>query len=152
MNLTEKISEFTDADVHGIRLASPLTPQTDLQARFSWWYNIAAALVQNEVTLDSFNPEALSNQEILATMEKIKISLPDGNNPQPKMKLRLKDGRELEKPLGFKVPDKAEIIDKYHASASLILPKHRVEESLNLVLDLEQLGSLRRLVKVYCAA
>lgn len=61
-------------------------------------------------------------------------------------------GRELEKPSGFKVSAKEEIIDKYHTSASLIPPKHRVEESLNLILELEQLESLQRLVKVFCAA
>jgi len=52
----------------------------------------------------------------------------------------------------IKVPAKEEIIDKYHTAASLILPKHRMEESLSLILELEQLESLRRLMKVFCAA
>jgi 2-methylcitrate dehydratase PrpD len=82
----EHIDVFVPADT-----AAPLVyrvPKTGLEGKFSMPYLIARALIDGNVTLDTFSDEAVRNKEVLQLLDKVEMKVdpklqftPDGNRP-----------------------------------------------------------------------
>jgi 2-methylcitrate dehydratase PrpD len=138
--------ELVNAMVHGIILDHPGDPPSSLAAKFSWRYNIAVALVNQEVSIDSFDHSALKDPRIIDAMKKVKILTPVDDKKDPSMRVRLKKGDELEENFLFEAPGKEEVIQKYSACAGLVLSNGQVEESTNMILGLENVGSMKDFV------
>ena len=82
-------------------LAEPLArkrrPETAIEAKFSLPFTVASALVQGDVTLDSFTPSALVDPDVLAVAERIEFrEVPEWGRALPaggEIQLDLRDGR-----------------------------------------------------------
>ena len=71
-------------------------PSTSIDAKFSIPFTVAAALVQPEVTLDTFTTEQLVNPEMLRIAEQVE-PIDTGRSPTSgALSIELKDGRVLE--------------------------------------------------------
>jgi len=135
-----------------------LAPRTSYDARFSLPYTVAAALVDGRVTLETFAPERLNDQRLLALAGRVThtvdptSSFPDGFPGW--IRVRLTDGRRLEAREpdgrgGLRRPLPAEaIVDKFRDNASRVLPAKRVDELEQAVLNLDALSDAGELMRL----
>ena len=137
-------------------------PGNEHQARFSIRFNIAAALVDENVGVDTFTPEKINEQAIQDTMSRIHINVqtqwevdPANGKAGVPVKILLKDGRVLlrstapdqilgsyKNPLGLDY-----IVGKFRANASLVLPAAKVEQAIELWSPLAEVGDVVQAVK-----
>ena len=120
-------------------------PDNEHQARFSIRFNLAAALVDGKVGVDTYTPEKIKDPQIQETMDKVHINIQtqweagsgDSKAPVP-VKVHLKDGRQLERstardqilgsyknPLGLDF-----IVGKFRENAARALPVAKVEQAI----------------------
>ena len=138
-------------------------PDDELKGKFSAKYNVAAALVDQEVTIDTFSREKIDEPRIQEAMSKVRNrvlakaeeGLTDFTKGLP-VRITLKDGRVLEhktarenilgaqkNPWGFD-----NIKSKFQVNAALALPPDRVLETLETWTDVTRVddiaGAIRR--------
>jgi len=85
-------------------LASPVArkqaPSTSIDAKFSLPFTVATALCRGAVTLDSFNPAARADPEVLSLARRLRFSLQTAwgrDAARGAVAIHLKDGRVLER-------------------------------------------------------
>lgn len=92
-------------------LASPLAlkqrPGSIVDAQFSNPWVVAAALVDRRVSLEHFTPAAIARADLLAVTRRIRterddsLARPGGGTGATRLRLRLRDGRELDRTVAF---------------------------------------------------
>ena len=128
-------------------------PDDELKGKFSAKFNVAAALVDGEIAVDTFTQEKIANPTINETMGKVRTRVmakseemltrsDDGH----KIKITLKDGRVFEhvtaradilgsqkNPWGFE-----NIKAKFQENVALVLSQEGVEDAVNAWSDILQ--------------
>jgi 2-methylcitrate dehydratase PrpD len=129
-------------DPQALEVVTYEQPTTVLQAKFSFHFPIALALIEKKVTLSEFNEEKIKNQQIVALMEKIKIiPTPELHQTDPLgrsqvVEVHLKDGRKIAKRCDYfpgtpRNPlSEHDLLEKYRSCARLVLSEKNL---LNLL-------------------
>ena len=132
-------------------------PDDELKGKFSAKYNVAAALVDGEIAIDTFTQEKIADPTINETMGKVRTRVmakseemltrsDDGH----KIKITLKDGRVFEhitaradilgsqkNPWGFE-----NIKAKFQENVALVLSQEGVEDAVNAWSDILQVSDV----------
>ncbi len=137
-------------------------PETDLKGKFSAKYNMAAALVDGEIAIDTFTDEKIVDPNVVNMMERVNIRVQSkfeaGGSTVSKgvpVRITLKDGRvvEHETPRGEILGSQAapwgvdNITGKFRDNVALVLPDNRVDDAVrqwNDVTQVEDVGSAIR--------
>jgi 2-methylcitrate dehydratase PrpD len=127
-------------------------PRSGLEGKFSLAFNVAAALTDGEVTIDTFTDEAVSRLE--AVRPRVRVH-PVHDLPQngARIAVHLSDGRvvereqlvlrgSLEDPLAW-----ADLVDKFAANADDIIGAVRREAVIDAVRNLDQLKGIGQLTE-----
>jgi 2-methylcitrate dehydratase PrpD len=155
LELADK-EEIEPADIDSIQVLTPevsidclpySNPSTGLEAKFSMEYCIAAALVKHKLTLETFEDEALNNQEVQSLRTRVlaetDTSLPyDGDRNTVRIKTKAGNTYEKTRSLTPGSPDdpltETELRDKFKMCASRVLSENVVSEAytqLNSISD-----------------
>ena len=137
-------------------------PDDPLKGKFSAKYNVAAALVDGEVNIDTFSEERINNPEIQDTMEKVNTRVlskwEESSGEVLKglpVRITLKDGRTFEhvtardmilggakNPWGFD-----SIKGKFEVNAGLVLSDERVAETVQTWSDIGEVTDLSETIR-----
>jgi 2-methylcitrate dehydratase PrpD len=132
-------------------------PDDALKGKFSAKYNVAAALVDGGIAIDTFTNDKIADPKLQETMEKVTMNVQSkwerGGSVVSKcvpVRITLKDGRVFEhetprgeilgaqkNPWGFD-----SIRSKFQVNASLVLPTDRVTEAIGTWADITQVDDL----------
>ena len=140
-------------------------PETPYQAKYSMPYCIAAALVDHQVTLETFTSEKMEDRDIINVRKKVHLSFPNlpiwpgladvgpdtefVGNP---VTVRTADGRSYNARVDIPRGDPAlpltddELLTKYHDCVRTQLRPNQTEHSVALVLGLERVADIRTLL------
>jgi 2-methylcitrate dehydratase PrpD len=161
--------EIAEVDVgtseRAMRVLAFTEPATPYQAKFSMPYCIAAAVVDRQVTLDTFTPRKFEDPKIIATRKKVHLSFPDVpiwpgladvgpdtefvGNP---VTIRTTDGRSYSARVDTPRGDPAlpltddELLAKYRECAGGQLRPDGIEHSIESVLGLEKVADVATLM------
>ena len=124
-------------------------PKTDLEARYSLSYGIAAALQDGELTLEQYTDQRVHSADCAAMMERI-VDVPAEGDAQHNVVIELRDGSRLEKRIRYSKGHPHhdpltldEVCQKYRTCARRLLPRQQVEDSMEAILHLEAADDLR---------
>ncbi|MFQ5897020.1 MAG: MmgE/PrpD family protein [Candidatus Methylomirabilia bacterium] len=131
-------------------------PRSPYDAQFSLPFSVAAALIDDEVCVDSYAPERLGDLRLLALAGRVRYAV-DPASPFPKtfpgwVKIRLTDGRLLEarEPANRGSPENPlppeAIVTKFRRNGERVLPASRVSALEREVLALDRSPNLKRLL------
>jgi len=159
--------EIDEIDVgtseRAMRVLAFTEPATPYQAKFSMPYCIAAAVVDQQVTLETFTPGKFEDRSIVQTRKKVHLSFPDMpiwpgladvgpdtefvGNP---VTIRTTDGRSYSARVDIPRGDPAlplnddELLTKYNDCARGELRRDNIQRSVELILGLENITDIRR--------
>jgi 2-methylcitrate dehydratase PrpD len=136
-------------------------PETPHQAKYSMPYCIAAAVVDRQVTLDTFTAHKMEDRNIVEARKKVRLSFPDVpiwpgladvgpdtefvGNP---VTIRTKGGRSYNARVDIPRGDPAlpltddELLAKYRDCGRSQLSSDDIERSVSLVLELEKVSNI----------
>jgi len=160
--------EIDEIDVgtseRAMRVLAFTEPATPYQAKFSMPYCIAAAVVDQQVTLETFTPRKFEDRSIVQTRKKVHLSFPDVpiwpgladvgpdtefvGNP---VTIRTTDGRSYRARVDIPRGDPTlplnddELLTKYNDCARTQLRRDDIQRSVELILGLENITDIRRL-------
>ena len=131
-----------------------------LRAKFSLQYNMAEAMLRRNVTIESFDDEAVNRPEAREMMERVRLivdpSIPkeygEASNP---VTLRLKDGRVFNERIDVPHGDwddplsLDELVDKYRDNALRVLSPDDCQRIIDLMLRLEDIDGISELAELY---
>ena len=148
-----------------MRVLAFTEPATPYQAKFSMPYCIAAAVVDQRVTLDTFTPHKFEDRGIVEARKKIHLSFPDVpiwpgladvgpdtefvGNP---VTIRTTDGRSYSARVDIPRGDPAlplsddELLEKYRDCARAQLSAEDMDRSMHLVQELEKAAEIGTLM------
>jgi|RhiMetdeSRZDD1v2_1073273.scaffolds.fasta_scaffold21417_3 2-methylcitrate dehydratase PrpD len=148
-----------------LRVLAFSEPETPYQAKYSMPYCIAAAVVDHQVTLDTFSAHKMADRGIVEARKKVRLSFPDVpiwpgladvgpdtefvGNP---VTIRTTDGRSYNARVDIPRGDPAlpltddELLAKYRDCGSSQLRPDDIERSVGLVLGLEKLADIGTLM------
>jgi 2-methylcitrate dehydratase PrpD len=139
-------------------------PQDALEAKYSLQFCVAAALIDGDVNIQTFDNGRIRDSRILALMQRIKMTIsPElaaiGFNPEiapfgSRVTVRLNDGREF-----FCRQDKAQwepetapswndLLPKFRSCAERSLDQARIDETIAIIDELENQGNVSRLMEL----
>ena len=128
-------------------------PETDLKGKFSAKYNMAAALVDGRIAIDTFTEEKVADPDVTDMMERVNIRVQSkfeqGGGTVSKgvpIRVTLKDGRviEHETARGSILGSQANpwgmdnIAGKFRDNVGLVLPKDRIGDAVRRWQDVTQ--------------
>jgi 2-methylcitrate dehydratase len=142
-------------------------PEDDLKGKFSAKYNVAAALVDGEVKIDTFTQEKIDDRTIGETMDKVRTrvmakseELLTNSENGLKVKITLKDGRVFEhttaradilgsqkNPWGFE-----NIQAKFRENVALVLNDADVNQAVQAWSDIPEVTNVAELVRTTLVA
>lgn len=134
-------------------------PESGPRAKFSFQYNMAAALLWGQPVIETFHEDHVHSPQMREALKKVtlveraEISHDYASSYLP-VTVRLKDGRTLTKrvdvPKGnWEAPlPQEEILAKYRANAGRVLSRKQVERSIQLIESLEKLDSIEELCAI----
>jgi 2-methylcitrate dehydratase PrpD len=141
--------------------AAPLTfrvPSVGLEGKFSMPYLIARALIDGQITLETFTDDAVRNKEVLQLLERVEMkpdpslrSGSDGSRPAT-VTILLRNGQTHTLHQAFpkgspQVPmSSAELLSKFRACTRVAISGPSTERALQLIRALETMGSIKPLV------
>ena len=147
-----------------MRVLAFTEPATPYQAKFSMPYCIAAAVVDQQVTLETFTPSKFADRNIVETTKKVHLSFPDVpiwpgladvgpdtefvGNP---VTIRTTDGRRYGTRVDIPRGDPAlpltddELLAKFRDCARSQLRRDDIERSVELILGLERMADVKAL-------
>jgi 2-methylcitrate dehydratase PrpD len=148
-----------------LRVLAFSEPETAYQAKYSMPHCIAAAVVDHEVTLDTFTSHKMKDRDILETTKKVHLSFPDlpiwpgladvgpdsefVGNP---VTIRTTDGRSYNARVDIPRGDPAlplsddELLAKYRDCGRSQLRPDEIDRSVGLVLELEKVANIGTLI------
>jgi 2-methylcitrate dehydratase PrpD len=143
--------------------ASPLVyriPKTGLEGKFSMPYLIARALIDGNITLETFTDEAVRNRDVLQLLENVEMKVDpnlrsgsDGSRPGI-VTIKLADGKTLNRRENFpkgspQVPmTRAELQAKFRACTRGVISNASSERTLEYLDKLETLSSIKPLTEL----
>ncbi|XP_061129489.1 immunoresponsive gene 1, like [Syngnathus typhle] len=126
-------------------------PESDHQARHSFQFNACSALLDGEVTVQSFSPEAMSRPELLQLLRRVRVEHPDDNpanfnHMYGEVQVALVGGDVLRgrcdtfyghwrKPL-----TNESLRKKFRNNAGAVLPTDKVERLIQMIEDMDKLN------------
>lgn len=150
-----------------LRVLAFSEPATPYQAKFSMPHCIAAAVVDHQVTLDTFTAHKMEDRSIVGARKKVHLSFPDipiwpgladvgpdtefVGNP---VTIRTTDGRRYNARVDIPRGDPAlpltddELLAKYRDCGRSQLRPEDIERSVGLVLRLERVGDIGTLMAI----
>ena len=132
-------------------------PETDLKGKFSAKYNMAAALLDGEIAIDTFTDEKIVDADVLDMMERVRIRVQSkfeqGGGTVSKgvpIRVTLKDGRviEHETPRGEILGSQINpwgmdnITGKFRDNVGLVLSEDRIDHAIRRWQDVTQLDDV----------
>ncbi|MFC1815650.1 MmgE/PrpD family protein [Thermodesulfobacteriota bacterium] len=135
-------------------------PKTPLEGKFSLPFLIAVAILDRKVSLKQFKEEQIFHPEIRKLLRKITISvhpeLVEGESSKYStiIAINLKDGRKYQKKVDKArgLPDQPlswdELLDKYRDCAQTALSADKIEKSIDLLGNLEELKDINKLTNI----
>ena len=148
-----------------LRVLAFSEPETPYQAKYSMPHCMAAALVDRQVTLDTFTARKLEDRAIIAAKKKVHLSFPDlpiwpgladvgpdtefVGNP---VTIRTTDGRSYSARVDIPRGDPAlpltddEVLAKYRDCGRSQLRPDEIEHSVGLLLGLERVADIGTLI------
>jgi aconitate decarboxylase len=132
-------------------------PRTGLDGKFSVQYTVAIALLDGEVTIDSFTSERQTAPDIAALLPRVVLKFDDAiprdfDQMHSVVTVRMKDGRQLARKvdklsgwIGLPLT-RQQRLTKFHSCARRVLPKKAAERIVELVEDLERLPDIVELM------
>ena len=164
-------NDIAEVDVgtseRAMRVLAFTEPATPYQAKFSMPYCIAAAVVDHQVTLDTFTPRKFEDPNIVETKKKVHLSFPDVpiwpgladvgpdtefvGNP---VTIKTTDGRTYNARVDIPRGDPAlpltddELLEKYSDCARSHPRPEEIERSVSLVLELERIADIGALTAI----
>jgi 2-methylcitrate dehydratase PrpD len=134
-------------------------PRTAFQGKFSYEYNLAAAILDRQVVKDSFTDEKAVSPPMQEALRKVRVVAhkewePLGRSAPNPVTVRLKDGRTFIKdvavPLGHAQDPwpTEEVRDKYLYNARLVLSREDAQATLEMMEHLEEVGDISELMEV----
>ena len=150
-----------------MRVLAFTEPATPYQAKFSMPYCIAAAVVDQQVTLDTFTSRKFEDPHIVETKKKVHLSFPDVpiwpgladvgpdtefvGNP---VTIKTTDGRSYSARVDIPRGDPAlpltddELLEKYRDCARSHSRPEEIKRSVSLVLELERVANIGALTAI----
>jgi len=136
-------------------------PSTGLEAKFSMEYCVAAALVKDQLSLETFEDDALTNQEVQSLRTRVQVetdtSLPyDGNRNT--VRIRTNTGKTYEKTRSLTPgsPDdplsETELRDKFKMCASRVLSENVVSEAYTQLNSISEKDSCDDIIQSFLLA
>jgi 2-methylcitrate dehydratase PrpD len=161
--------EIAEVDVgtseRAMRVLAFTEPATPYQAKYSMPYCIAAAVVDRQVTLDTFTSHKFEDPTIVETRKKVHLSFPgvpiwpgladvgpDTEFVGNPVTIRTTDGRSFSARVDIPRGDPAlpltdgELLDKYRDCARRQLRPDAIERSVGLVLGLERVSDIGKVM------
>ena len=119
-------------------------PKTDLEARYSLGYGIAAASLDGELTLKQYAADRIRSAEIRSVMDKI-VDTPAKGPDQHTITIVMKNGTQYQRGVlhskGHPLYDPMtleEVREKYQNCAAMWLPQEKVQASMEAILHLDE--------------
>ena len=134
-------------------------PKTALEAKFSIPFCMAIAVLERKAGIAQFKDRKVRDPKVVQLMKRVSLYV-DGeleslgyDQVRSRIRIKLKNGKMIEgrydvarghpeKPMSW-----AELGEKFKDCASLVLPRKHVDEAIQLVARLEQLETLRPLLR-----
>ncbi len=159
LDQVESVQVKVNTDLRNtVRFDEPNLPTNGYQGKFSFAYNMALALVDKKVDIDSFTDEKLNSSQMKKAISKVKIVDHPKGTPESERRLspvtvRMKNGQEytnvVENQKGHPqnpLTDE-EVLAKYRYCAGRVpLPKAKVERAITLVQDMEKVTDITQLM------
>ena len=131
--------------------------QQGLDGKFCLRYNIAAAIIDRKVDLDTFTNKRCEQGDLQEFMSKVcLIQNPDvllrrphiaDGNPEARLRVHMRDGYVHDAELGPAMHLTGDaVIDKFRANASFVLDQEKIGQGLQLVQGLEDLEDVNALM------
>ncbi|XP_041846248.1 cis-aconitate decarboxylase-like isoform X2 [Melanotaenia boesemani] len=132
-------------------------PESEHEARHSFQFNACSALLDGEVTVQSFTPAAMSRPELLALLTRVRLEHPHDNPANfnrmyGEVQVTLVGGDIIKGRCDtfyghWRNPLTNESLrKKFRNNAEVVLPSERVEQLIEVVKELDQLGDCRVLL------
>jgi 2-methylcitrate dehydratase PrpD len=144
--------EKVEVEVHPDRihvLVHP-NPHNGLEGKFSLEYCLATMILNGRVSIGHFTDERVTDQKAKAFLPRIKAGQDTNLNPwDVHLKITLRDGRVLEKSGGRDrgITDWEELVAKYRDCLGEILPTVQIEQSLQMIQELEKVKNISEIIK-----
>ncbi|MDN5347982.1 MAG: hypothetical protein PWP65_1546 [Clostridia bacterium] len=140
-----------------LKLMGKESPQTGLEAKFSTYHCAAVGLIYGRAGERQFSDEVVKDERTVALRKKVKLITDEKmREDEARVRIILNDGRVLEEYVGHAkgsrenpMTDK-ELEDKYRDLVAGILPPAKIEDSVRLAWDMENLADVRDLVRACC--
>jgi len=134
-------------------------PKTALEAKFSIPFCMAIGVLERKAGIAQFKDRKVRDAKVVQLMKRVSLYV-DGeleslgyDQVRSRIRIKLKNGKMIEgrydvarghpeKPMSW-----AELGEKFKDCASLVLPRKHVDEAIQLVARLEQLETLRPLLR-----
>jgi 2-methylcitrate dehydratase PrpD len=136
-------------------------PQNALEGKFSLQYLLAAALLDHKIGLDTFTVDKIKRPEAAAFFKNIRMfrkpgleGKPSWEPPEYVVTVKMVDGQsyseEIKAPFiaPVRIPTWQEMSGKYRDCASLLLSEQDVENSLQLLNDVDKLKNISPLADI----
>ncbi len=133
------------------------TVHQGLEGKFSLQYNIAAAVSDGKVDLETFTDKRAQRGDLQAFMARVRLvhnpdvamrrpHIADGN-PEARLRVHMRDGRvhDVVLPPARHLTGNA-VVDKFRANAGVVFDPARVGQSIELVQRLEAMTDMTELV------
>jgi 2-methylcitrate dehydratase PrpD len=135
-------------------------PKTSLEGKFSIPFCMAIAVLERKAGIAQFIDRKVRDRKVVEMMKKVRLYVDDElealgyDQVRSRIRVKLKSGKIIEgrydvarghpeKPMSW-----AELGDKFRDCADLVLPRKDAEEAIQLVGRLEELRSLKPLLRV----
>ncbi|MEE9533396.1 MAG: MmgE/PrpD family protein, partial [Acidimicrobiia bacterium] len=166
MDLIQKYETNPD-DIESIEHIGPVVPCTGavlrpevnrgLEGKFCLAYNIAAALIDRKVDLNTFTDGRSNRGDLREFMKRVRLSqnpdvelrgqhIADGN-PEARLRVHTRDGRLIDLELGPAAHLTGDaVVDKFRANASFVFGQEEIGEPIQMVQRLEDLDDVSELM------
>jgi 2-methylcitrate dehydratase PrpD len=134
-----------------------------LEGKFCLRYNIAAAVIDGKIDLDTFTDKRADQGDIQALMARIRLTrnpdvalrrphIADGN-PEARLVVKMRDGRahDMVLPPAMHLTGDA-VVDKFRANAAYVFDRARIDRPIGLVQRLEAVADVGELVDAVTVA
>jgi 2-methylcitrate dehydratase PrpD len=152
----ERIEVGTNSNVPNA-LIYPM-PKTALEGKFSIPFCMAIAVLERKAGIAQFQDRKVRRKKVVELMKRVTLYIDEElerlgyDQVRSRVRLKLKDGRVLEgrydvarghpaKPMSW-----AELTEKFHDCAGLVLSRRNIDETIRLVEQFHDLKSLRPLM------
>jgi len=136
-------------------------PTSSLEGKFSMEYLLSAAIIDQEIGLDSFSDSKIQRESIKNLMSKVTMQRHPGNEGKQswlegyhKVEIKLKNGDTVKDVAernyvgALRGVTKEDVIQKFNDCSSRVLPKDQAEKIKQIILDLENTDNIRSLTSL----